>query len=91
MVHAGAAGSHYDHKGHGQHRGPYAGDGHRGDLPALSVDEGGAATVPVLAPGAKPKAFAGRALVIHAGSDTYADEPPLGGGGARIACGVVPK
>jgi Cu-Zn family superoxide dismutase len=28
--------------------------------------------------------------MIHAGGDNYSDEPePLGGGGARIACGVV--
>jgi Cu-Zn family superoxide dismutase len=27
---------------------------------------------------------------VHAGGDNYADEPqPLGGGGARTACGVV--
>ena len=33
----------------------------------------------------------GRALMIHEGGDNYADEPkPLGGGGARIACGVIP-
>src|SRR6478609_6354155 len=32
----------------------------------------------------------GRALVIHAGDDNYADQPlPLGGGGGRIACGVL--
>jgi Cu-Zn family superoxide dismutase len=29
--------------------------------------------------------------MIHAGGDNYSDEPaPLGGGGARVACGVVP-
>jgi hypothetical protein len=28
--------------------------------------------------------------MIHAGGDTYSDAPePLGGGGPRIACGVV--
>jgi Cu-Zn family superoxide dismutase len=28
--------------------------------------------------------------MIHAGSDNYSDSPkPLGGGGARIACGVI--
>jgi len=28
--------------------------------------------------------------MIHAGSDNYADEPkPLGGGGSRVACGVI--
>jgi superoxide dismutase, Cu-Zn family len=30
--------------------------------------------------------------MIHAGGDNYADQPqPLGGGGARIACGVIGK
>jgi hypothetical protein len=33
----------------------------------------------------------GRSVVVHAGADTYSDQPkPLGGGGARVACGVVP-
>jgi Cu-Zn family superoxide dismutase len=28
--------------------------------------------------------------MIHAGGDNYADQPkPLGGGGERIACGVI--
>jgi Cu-Zn family superoxide dismutase len=32
----------------------------------------------------------GHALMIHEGGDNYSDQPkPLGGGGARIACGVV--
>ena len=32
----------------------------------------------------------GKALMIHEGGDNYADEPkPLGGGGGRIACGVI--
>jgi Cu-Zn family superoxide dismutase len=32
----------------------------------------------------------GRSIVIHAGGDNYSDQPaPLGGGGARIACGVA--
>jgi Cu-Zn family superoxide dismutase len=35
-------------------------------------------------------ALKGRALMIHAGGDNYSDAPaPLGGGGARLACGVV--
>jgi Cu-Zn family superoxide dismutase len=33
----------------------------------------------------------GRSLIIHAGSDNFSDEPaPLGGGGARIACVIIP-
>jgi Cu-Zn family superoxide dismutase len=32
----------------------------------------------------------GRSIMIHGGGDNYSDQPaPLGGGGARIACGVV--
>ena len=32
----------------------------------------------------------GRALMIHAGGDNHSDHPaPLGGGGARMACGVI--
>jgi superoxide dismutase, Cu-Zn family len=32
----------------------------------------------------------GKALIIHAGGDTYCDQStPLGGGGARIACGII--
>jgi Copper/zinc superoxide dismutase (SODC) len=32
----------------------------------------------------------GRSVMIHAGGDNYSDQPaPLGGGGARIACGVA--
>jgi Cu-Zn family superoxide dismutase len=32
----------------------------------------------------------GNELVIHIGGDNYSDQPqPLGGGGARIACGAI--
>ena len=32
----------------------------------------------------------GKALIIHAGGDNYSDRPaPLGGGGARVACGLI--
>ena len=38
----------------------------------------------------RAKDFAGRSLMIHAGGDNHADHPaPLGGGGARLVCGVV--
>ncbi len=85
-----AAGPHFDPDGHGKHLGP-KGDGHRGDLETIKVDANGAATQPVLSNRLKLKAIAGRALMIHAGGDNFSDQPqPLGGGGARIACGVVP-
>lgn len=86
---AGAAGGHYDPDNAGAHGTPW-GDGHLGDLPALYVDSDGAATHPVLAPRLKRSDLNGRALMIHAGGDNYSDQPqPLGGGGGRIACGVI--
>jgi superoxide dismutase, Cu-Zn family len=85
-----AAGGHYDPAGTKQHGLPW-GEGHLGDLPALYVDGTGKANNPVLAPRLKLKDVAGRALMIHMGGDNYADQPaPLGGGGVRIACGVIP-
>ena len=89
-VAAGAAGSHYDPTGSKQHLGP-TGNGHLGDLPPLVVGGDGRANVPVTAPRLKTLAdVKGKALMIHAGGDNYADKPaPLGGGGERIACGVI--
>ena len=84
-----AAGGHYDPNKTGRHRGPHGADGHLGDLPVLVVDADGTAKLPALAPRLKTRDLRGRALMIHVGGDNYADEPaPLGGGGARIACGV---
>lgn len=84
-----AAGGHFDPGHAGKHLGP-AGAGHKGDLPALSVADDGKATKVVVAPNLKLADIAGHAIVIHAGGDNYLDDPkPLGGGGARIACGVV--
>ena len=89
-VPAGAAGSHYDPATTGHHGTPW-GDGHLGDLPPLFVAADGTATQPVLAPRLTKLAdIQGRALVIHAGGDNHSDLPaPLGGGGARLGCGVV--
>jgi len=87
---AGAAGGHYDPNGTKQHLGP-TGNGHMGDLPPLVVGGDGRATVAVTAPRLTRLAeVKGKALMIHAGGDNYADKPqPLGGGGERIACGVI--
>lgn len=84
-----AAGGHYDPAGTGRHEGPY-GYGHRGDLPALYVDAEGNASLEVLASRINLSELKGRSLMIHAGGDNYSDNPKkLGGGGARVACGVV--
>jgi Cu-Zn family superoxide dismutase len=84
-----AAGGHLDPAKTGKHEGPM-GHGHSGDLPALKVGADGKATQAVTAPHLKVADLHGHSLMIHAGSDNYSDEPkPLGGGGARVACGVV--
>lgn len=85
-----AAGGHYDPQKTGKHHGPHAQGGHKGDLPPLVVNPDGTATLPVIAPQLKLRDLSGRALMIHAGGDNYSDQPaPLGGGGGRIACGVI--
>ena len=89
-VPAGAAGGHLDPAKTGHHGEPW-GDGHLGDLPPLYVAADGHAMQPVLAPRLKLADVKNRALMVHAGGDNHADHPaPLGGGGARVACGVIP-
>jgi len=84
-----AAGGHYDPEKTGKHLGPDAG-GHLGDLPVLEVAADGTAKVTLLVKKPKAKDFKDRSLMIHAGGDNYSDDPaPLGGGGARIACGLI--
>ncbi len=84
-----AAGGHWVGEGENRHEGPY-GQGHQGDLPALYVDEQGRAVHPVLAPRVKPGDLKGRSLMLHEGGDNYSDHPEqLGGGGGRVACGVI--
>lgn len=88
-VPGGAAGGHYDPEHSGRHAEPW-GEGHRGDLPPVHVDASGHATQPVLAPRLSLAELDGRSLMIHAGGDNHADHPmPLGGGGARLVCGVI--
>ncbi|MGM0544805.1 MAG: superoxide dismutase [Cu-Zn] SodC [Pseudomonadota bacterium] len=83
------AGGHYDPDETERHEGPY-GDGHLGDLPVLNVDDNGNATLPVLAPRLSVKEMRGRSIMIHEGGDNYSDDPEaLGGGGSRVACGIV--
>lgn len=87
-----AAGGHFDPAKTDSHMGPYNKDGHLGDLPVLIVEENGTASLPIFAPRLKVSDFAGHAIIIHEGGDNYSDEPAkLGGGGRRIACGVVKK
>jgi len=89
QVPALAAGGHYDPAGANKHLGPQ-GAGHLGDLPAITVGADGKAVTAVVAARLKLADVKGRSLMIHAGGDNYSDQPvPLGGGGARVACGVI--
>ncbi len=89
MVPGLAAGGHYDPQGTGKHLGP-TGDGHLGDLPVLYADAKGNATRVMWAPRLTTGDLTGRSIIVHSGGDNYSDVPkPLGGGGSRVACGVV--
>lgn len=83
------AGGHFDPVKTGRHLGPYN-SGHLGDLPVLIVNRRGCATLPILAPRLKLALIEGRSLIIDACGDNYSDCPRFnGGGGPRIACGVI--
>jgi len=91
MTAALAAGGHFDPSATGKHLGPHGG-GHRGDLPKLEVAGDGSATRTLHLEGVSLADVRSRSIMIHAGGDNYADTPaPLGGGGTRVACGVIPK
>ncbi|QDJ13218.1 superoxide dismutase [Mergibacter septicus] len=85
------AGGHWDPNNTKAHGAPWDDNSHLGDLPALAVNADGTATNPVLAPRLKSlQDIKGHALMIHAGGDNHSDHPaPLGGGGARLACGLI--
>ena len=86
---AQAAGGHFDPDTTKAHKGP-GGGGHKGDLPKLVVSDKGEAKDKLEVKGLTLADFDGKSLMIHEGGDNYSDTPkPLGGGGARIACGVV--
>lgn len=90
MVAAGAAGPHWDPQATNAHRGPHAA-GHLADLPRIEADRDGRAAVTLVAPRITDiAALKSHALIVHVGPDSYSDSPePLGGGGRRLACGIL--
>lgn len=84
-----AAGGHYDPHKTNKHLGPGK-EGHKGDLPLLTAQQDGTIKTTVSVAGLTVKELKNRSLMIHAGGDNYSDTPEvLGGGGARIACGII--
>jgi superoxide dismutase, Cu-Zn family len=83
-----AAGGHLDPQHTGKHLGPN-GKGHLGDLPVLVVDKEGKSQFAVVDSRLTLADVQGHSIMIHQGGDNYSDTPPMGGGGARIACGVI--
>ena len=82
------AGAHFDPSNTGKHLGPYNDKGHLGDLPELTVNSDGTATLPVLAPRLHEKDIKNKALIIHSGDD----HAPMGSAAAtRMACGIIPS
>ena len=79
----GGAGGHWDPENTGIHTGP-DGNGHKGDLPSITVADDGSVNETVIAKRIVFTDVAGKSFMIHAGGDTYSDEPTLGGGGARL-------
>ena len=85
-----SAGAHWDPDATKAHKGP-GGGGHKGDLPKLTVGADGKVKAKLTVAGLKMADVEGKALMIHASGDNYSDVPkPLGGGGDRVVCGVIP-
>lgn len=88
-----SAGGHFNPLGK-MHAHPEAADRHAGDLPQLSADSTGKASlaveVDVLRLGEGATDVIGRSVVVHAGADDYKSQP-AGNSGARIACGVIQR
>ena len=89
IEYAGKAGGHFDPHKTGKHLGPNGG-GHLGDLPYLTVDDKGRVERKFYIKNVEVADFKNRSIMIHLGADNYKDIPlPLGGGGKRIACGII--
>lgn len=89
MTAAQAAGGHYDPGKTGKHLGP-DGEGHKGDLPRLTVGQDGRAYQVLTVRNLTVQEIKNRAVIVHTGGDNYSDSPEeLGGGGGRMVCGVI--
>ncbi len=89
VILAALAGNHYDPQKTNTHLGP-DGAGHKGDLPFLMADKNGKVKTSFYNYHLSLNEIRGKSFVIHQSGDNYSDTPvPLGGGGNRIACGII--
>lgn len=87
-----AAGGHFNPDNH-PHSNPDDMNGHAGDLPNLTADEEGVATInyvnkQISANEAGKYSVNRLAFIVHAGADDYTSQPS-GASGDRIACGII--
>lgn len=89
-----AAGAHFNptNKPHGN---PDSADSHAGDLPNMTANDQGIATInyvkkDISASMTGPDSVYRRAFIVHAGADDYTTQPS-GGSGTRVACGIIEK
>ena len=83
MVIGGGLGGHWDPDNTGTHAG-HDGEGHRGDLEALTINADGSVNQTVISSKIKYSDVEGKSFVIHANPDNYTDSPANGGSGARL-------
>ena len=88
---ATSAGGHFNPTGKA-HGHPDHADHHAGDMPQLTADATGnaslTATLPGLSIGSGAANIVGRGVIVHAAPDDYKTQP-TGNSGARVACGVI--
>jgi Cu-Zn family superoxide dismutase len=88
---AESAGGHFNPTGQ-PHGDPRAPGHHAGDMPMLSADASGKATLTAelsaMSVGRGPTDIVGKSVVVHAGVDDYKTQP-AGNSGPRVACGVI--
>ncbi len=95
VVPFGAAGKHFDPGMSANHATPTIPDtlGHAGDLPVLTADATGTATLDFTSPKLTLGGMTGvlhRSLVVHALPDDYRTDPS-GQSGGRVACGAIQR
>lgn len=89
-----AAGGHFN-PDNVPHSNPDDANGHAGDLPNLTADANGVATInyvnkKISAADAGKYSVNRLAFIVHSGADDYTSQP-AGASGDRIACGIIEK